>query len=204
MQTVKTKTKARKKMSEDKTPGTQTINGSINRILSDENLTDSDRQQQLDSLLGRTNIPQPALFETFERVLPGRPRVIAVSGTALNVNIDLKPEAVWPVVEVFEIGDDGLIETAKPVILLDANGHEREVFRHVEILGPCRIIHMPKNPLGYNMRRTAVMQTEAPLRIHVDTAAQAAKNGTHDRVAIRQGTVSGKPERSTIRRPYGC
>lgn len=189
----------KKTMDNDKTA----LNTKITAITVDKSLTDADRKAAYAELLGPAR-EAPDTFGVFEVVLVAAPRVIAVSSNALQQNAYLNPKNAWPVLEIYEINHKTDLSRVQVVTVEDSEGHERFVFRHVELLGASAVMHTPMDPLGGNARRVAVLRTEGPLRVFVDTAKQAELNGQNDNDRRSQGTRSGNADASTLRRPYGC
>lgn len=145
-------------------------------------------------------------FKTFEHHLPAKLRAIAISSEALRANGSLDKDRMWPVVEIFDLPDDGDLRAATSFGIEGPDGTVAHVFRHVEILGPCRVAHNPEMPLQHNGRRVAVMVTEAPLRVHVDTPEQMNLNGTRASSTKDDGSSGGSSGGSSYgrSRPFGC
>lgn len=131
----------------------------------------------------------PKTFKTFEVYLPAGLRATAISSDALRENQRISPvDNSWPVVEIFDLlNSEGDLRHVTQVRIEDPETHiEREVFRHVEILGPCRVMHDPHNPL----------------RVHVDTNEQTSRNGvTDDHVP---NTVQADRSGNVKKRVFGC
>lgn len=173
-------------------------------------LTRGDEQAML---ARETDAPRTDLgetFKTFEHLLPGgKLRAIAISSEALRQNQQIAPTRnMWPVVEIFDVPNGDLRDATNITIEDPETGHHREVFRHVEILGPCRVVHSPDLPLQGNGRRVAVMVTAAPLRVHVDTDEQMQKTGVNeendDAPRHVPNTVQEDRSGNVAKRQFGC
>ena len=164
----------------EKTARTPTLDERIIEI-NTKFLEDSpDRRQAYDELFGKM-LDMPELFDTEVIVLPSALRIVAVSSNALLVNRELIKESAWPVIEVFRTeavyrDRNSLRRAAWPEEFTRSGGRVTMV-RHIEMLGRCRVIHAPEDALQHNAKRVAVMITEEPVRIFIDTPAQAAKCG---------------------------
>jgi hypothetical protein len=167
------------------------------------NLTKGDAQAALArDAENRPKVNLGSSFKTIPHHLPGRLRAIAISSESLRANQHVNPVTnMWPVIEIFDLPEDGNTMLAEPVEI-EVDGYNREVFRHVEILGPSRVVHNPLLPLQGNGRRVAVMVTEAPLLVHVDSEEQAQRNGVTD-THVPNTVQEDRSARSTKQR-FGC
>lgn len=162
------------------------LDAEIRKLNENRRLSYGDRLALLDKLFAAWPRPKlPELYETEVIVLPSAHRAIAVSGQTVQENSKLREIAnYWPLIEIYEIPESGKISDAR-LLRMDRTSIEYGdweksavlVSRHVEILGPCEVVHDPTQPIEGLARRACVMRTKAPLRVHVDTIEQAKRNG---------------------------
>lgn len=153
---------------------TTTLTRTLEEVLADTSLAESDRRAELDRIL--VEYPKPALpseFEVTEHVLPPARRIVAISGSTLHNNSDgRQPAAHWPVIEIFEDPrEEGLRGPFYPKVVT-INGYH--MFRHVQILGPSQIVHDPVTALENSPRRIAFLATSAAMRVYISENGPAA------------------------------
>lgn len=153
---------------------TAILTRTLEEVLADTSLAESDRRAELDRIL--VEYPKPALpseFEVTEHVIPPARRIVAISGGTLHTNSDgRQPAAHWPVIEIFEDPrEEGLRGPFYPKVVT-INGYH--MFRHVQILGPSQIVHDPVTALENSPRRIAFLATSAAMRVYIDENGPAA------------------------------
>lgn len=162
------------------------LDAEIRKLNENRELSYGDRLALLDKLFAAWPRPRlPELYETEVIVLPSAHRAIAVSGQTVQENSKLREiKNYWPLIEIYEIPASGKISDARLLRMdrfsVEYGDWEKSavlVSRHVEILGPCEVVHDPTQPIEGLARRACVMRTKAPLRVHVDTIEQAKRNG---------------------------
>lgn len=104
-------------------------------------------------------VPVPAGFEVL---------VVAVSGSALEKNLNEEDDKHWNVLELFAVRD----------FLRNAISIYPPIARHVITTGPVEVVHRPEDRLARIHRLMAVMVTRFPLLVATDTIAQSEKVGT--------------------------
>lgn len=170
--TTKTTTKTTKKTARRMT--TSQLNDRIIEINNNVMMTRGDRVAALDELLTKAGFPRekaPDLYQTEMIVLHGGPlRVISVSGEVMKTNSEISDvRGHLPAINIFVTPLDETDLTFASMIWL---GGRTQAARHVEILGPSTVFHNPAQPVAQLPRRSAVMATRAPLRVHIDTREQ--------------------------------
>ena len=127
-------------------------------------LTDGDVQAKLAKEVPEFPEKPNDIYKTVPTLLEAKRRIIAVSGNNLRDNAYRTAENMFPVIEIWEPTSEGAFMMRDAKLVMGA--------RHVEILGPSRIYHDPVDPLDDSSRRVAVMVTEAPIRVYLDTPEQ--------------------------------